>query len=453
MSCRSTAVRQWRTREHQEGGQAHRGGEAGRERRGRRGLGDGRHDGRAHRPRAAGHPPPAAAGDGHPPHRGRAHLDVAARDGDHQPGRPGEVVHRAAGGPHHGRGARQGAHRRRGPAPHPRDGREGPCRDRRGLPGVTESTNDVTTLGRGGSDTTAVALAAGLGADVCEIYTDVDGVFTADPRIVPTARKIDRITYEEMLEMAASGAKVLALRCVEYGRRYGVPIHVRSSFSGREGTFVSADAHVTHALNGDLRVPVAVWDRVPGTLSAPDITAAAAPEEAAMEAPIISGVAHDRSEAKITVVGVPDVPGKAARLFEVVASSGVNIDMIVQNVSAARTGLTDISFTLPEGDAKAASSALSAARDELGFESLQIDDQIGKLSLVGAGMRSHPGVSAKFFAALRDADINIEMISTSEIRISVVTREDKLDDAVRAVHSAFDLDGEGEAVVYAGTGR
>jgi aspartate kinase len=322
-----------------------------------------------------------------------------------------------------------------------------------GFQGVTESTNDVTTLGRGGSDTTAVALAAGLGADVCEIYTDVDGVFTADPRIVPTARKIDRITYEEMLEMAASGAKVLALRCVEYGRRYGVPIHVRSSFSGREGTFVSADAHVTHALNGDLRVPVAVWDRVPGTLTAPETPAAAATEEAAMEAPIISGVAHDRSEAKITVVGVPDVPGTAARLFEVVASSGVNIDMIVQNVSAARTGLTDISFTLPEGDAKAASSALSAAREQLGFESLQIDDQIGKLSLVGAGMRSHPGVSAKFFAALRDADINIEMISTSEIRISVVTRQDKLDDAVRAVHSAFELDGEGEAVVYAGTGR
>ncbi|MCB7136255.1 aspartate kinase [Cellulosimicrobium marinum] len=319
-----------------------------------------------------------------------------------------------------------------------------------GFQGVTQSTNDVTTLGRGGSDTTAVALAAGLGADVCEIYTDVDGVFTADPRIVPAARKIDRVTYEEMLEMAAGGAKVLALRCVEYGRRYGVPIHVRSSFSGKQGTLVTADAHVT-TVHGDVRVPVAVWDRVPGTLVVPENHPA---EEAApMEAPIISGVAHDRSEAKITVVGVPDVPGTAARIFEVVATSGVNIDMIVQNVSAARTGLTDISFTLPEGDTKAASAALAAVQGELRYESLQIDDQIGKLSLVGAGMKSHPGVSAKLFGALRDADINIEMISTSEIRISVVTREDKLDDAVRAVHTAFELDGEGEAVVYAGTGR
>ncbi|WP_426311923.1 aspartate kinase [Cellulosimicrobium sp. E-16] len=305
-----------------------------------------------------------------------------------------------------------------------------------GFQGVTQSTNDVTTLGRGGSDTTAVALAAGLDADVCEIYTDVDGIFTADPRIVPSARKIDRITYEEMLEMAASGAKVLALRCVEYGRRYSVPIHVRSSFSGKEGTFVSADAHSAPR-------PA---DAAP---SSADL-----PEETVMEDPIISGVAHDRSEAKITVVGVPDVPGTAARIFEVVAGSGVNIDMIVQNVSAARTGLTDISFSLPEGDGPAAMSALSALQGEIGFDSLQFDDQIGKLSLVGAGMKSHPGVSAKLFGALRDAGINIEMISTSEIRISVVTREDSLDDAVRAVHTAFELDAaDGEAVVYAGTGR
>ncbi|WP_264031397.1 aspartate kinase [Cellulosimicrobium sp. SH8] len=305
-----------------------------------------------------------------------------------------------------------------------------------GFQGVTQSTNDVTTLGRGGSDTTAVALAAGLDADVCEIYTDVDGIFTADPRIVPSARKIDRITYEEMLEMAASGAKVLALRCVEYGRRYGVPIHVRSSFSGKEGTFVSADAYSV-------------------TRPADDAPSSAdLPEETVMEDPIISGVAHDRSEAKITVVGVPDVPGTAARIFEVVAGSGVNIDMIVQNVSAARTGLTDISFSLPEGDGPAAMSALSALQGEIGFDSLQFDDQIGKLSLVGAGMKSHPGVSAKLFGALRDAGINIEMISTSEIRISVVTREDSLDDAVRAVHTAFELDAaDGEAVVYAGTGR
>jgi aspartate kinase len=296
-----------------------------------------------------------------------------------------------------------------------------------GFQGVTQATNDVTTLGRGGSDTTAVALAAGLGADVCEIYTDVDGVFTADPRIVPSARKIDRITYEEMLEMAASGAKVLVLRCVEYARRYGVPIHVRSSFSGKDGTLVT-------------NIP-------------PAVEAGSSEVEVAMEAPIISGVAHDRSEAKITVVGVPDVPGTAARTFEVVASAGANIDMIVQNVSAASTGLTDISFTLPEGDGQLAMTALNAVQGEIGFGSLQYDDQIGKVSLVGAGMKSHPGVSAKLFGALRDAGINIEMITTSEIRISVVTREDSLDDAVRAVHTAFELDGDGEAVVYGGTGR
>lgn len=298
-----------------------------------------------------------------------------------------------------------------------------------GFQGVTQSTNDVTTLGRGGSDTTAVALAAGLGADVCEIYTDVDGVFTADPRIVPSARKIDRITYEEMLEMAASGAKILALRCVEYARRYDVPVHVRSSFSGAPGTLVT-------------NTPVAVVD-------------AAAPneEEAVMEAPIISGVAHDRSEAKITVVGVPDVPGTAARIFEVVAGAGANIDMIVQNISVASTGRTDISFTLPEEDGPIATTALNAVREAIGFESIQLDDQIGKLSLIGAGMKSHPGVSAKLFGALRDAGVNIEMISTSEIRISVVTREDNLDAAVRAVHTAFELDTEAEAVVYGGTGR
>jgi aspartate kinase len=293
-----------------------------------------------------------------------------------------------------------------------------------GFQGVTQHTNDVTTLGRGGSDTTAVALAAALMADMCEIYTDVDGVFTADPRIVPTARKIDRISYDEMLELAASGAKVLVLRCVEYARRYGVPIHVRSSFSGHEGTLVTAV--------GDADVQ----------------------EEGAMEQPIISGVAHDRSEAKVTVVGVPDRPGMAARIFEAVAAAGVNIDMIVQNVSAAATGLTDISFTLPATEGQTAINALTGVQGDIGFASLQYDDTIGKLSLVGAGMRSHPGVSAKLFAALRDANINIEMISTSEIRISVVTRADHLDDAVRAVHTAFELDSvEDEAVVYGGTGR
>ncbi|MFP3713249.1 aspartate kinase [Puerhibacterium sp. TATVAM-FAB25] len=311
-----------------------------------------------------------------------------------------------------------------------------------GFQGVTTETNDVTTLGRGGSDTTAVALAAGLDADVCEIYTDVDGVFTADPRIVPAARKIDRLTYEEMLELAASGAKVLALRSVEYARRYGVPVHVRSSFSHAAGTLVIG----THGDRIDPNAPAPAAARAAGD--------PAAQEEAEMEAPIISGVAHDRSEAKITVVGVPDVPGMAARIFEVVAAAGANIDMIVQNVSAAQTGLTDISFTLPEGDGPQTMSALKSVQEELGFASLQFDDQIGKLSLVGAGMKSHPGVSAALFGALRDAGINIEMISTSEIRISVVTRADSLDEAVRAVHHAFGLDSsEGEAVVYAGTGR
>jgi aspartate kinase len=303
-----------------------------------------------------------------------------------------------------------------------------------GFQGVTNETNDVTTLGRGGSDTTAVALAAGLGADVCEIYTDVDGVFTADPRIVPNARKIDHVTYEEMLELAACGAKVLALRSVEYARRYGVPVHVRSSFSAAAGTLVTG----TYGDQIDPNAPATADDQ----------------KEAEMEAPIISGVAHDRSEAKITVVGVPDVPGMAARIFEVVAAAGANIDMIVQNVSAAQTGLTDISFTLPQGDSPATMAALTSVQAEIGFASLQFDDQIGKLSLVGAGMKSHPGVSARLFAALRDAGINIEMISTSEIRISVVTRADSLDEAVRAVHTAFELDSaEGEAVVYAGTGR
>jgi aspartate kinase len=288
-----------------------------------------------------------------------------------------------------------------------------------GFQGVSQTSKDITTLGRGGSDTTAVALAAALGADVCEIYTDVDGVFTADPRIVPTARRLEHVTYEEMLELAACGAKVLMLRCVEYGRRYGVPIHVRSSFSPRPGTIVS------------------------GSMEDPN-----------MENAIISGVAHDRSEAKLTVVGVPDVPGKAAEIFEAVASAGINIDMIVQNVSTAGSGRTDVSFTLPMAEGATAVNVLTGVQDRVGYESLQYDDQIGKLSLIGAGMRSHPGVSAQFFKALSDAGINIEMISTSEIRISVVTRVDSLDDAVRAVHTAFDLDAsEDEAVVYGGTGR
>lgn len=287
-----------------------------------------------------------------------------------------------------------------------------------GFQGVSQGTHDITTLGRGGSDTTAVALAAALEADVCEIYTDVDGVFTADPRIVPTARKLETVTYEEMLELAACGAKVLMLRCVEYGRRSGVPIHVRSSFSHKPGTLVSGSM-----------------------------------EDLPVEQAIISGVAHDRSEAKITVVGVPDTPGTAAEMFETVANAGINIDMIVQNV-AATSGRTDVSFTLPMADGAAAVQALKGIQASVGFDSIQYDDQIGKLSLVGAGMRSHPGVSAQFFRALSAAGVNMEMISTSEIRISVVTRAEDLDLAVRSLHTAFDLDStDGEAVVYGGTGR
>ena len=288
-----------------------------------------------------------------------------------------------------------------------------------GFQGVSQDTKDITTLGRGGSDTTAVALAAALRADVCEIYTDVDGVFTADPRIVASAARLETVSYEEMLELAANGAKVLMLRCVEYARRYGVPIHVRSSFSERPGTLVTGSI-----------------------------------EELSMEQAIISGVAHDRSEAKITVVGVPDVPGKAAAIFTEVARAGVNLDMIVQNVSAAATGLTDVSFTLPKTDGQTAMTALNEVQQVIGFDRLQYDDQIGKVSLVGAGMRSHPGVSATFFAALAEAGVNIEVISTSEIRISVVTHADLVDTAVRAVHTAFQLDSEQvEAVVYGGTGR
>jgi aspartate kinase len=292
-----------------------------------------------------------------------------------------------------------------------------------GFQGVSQTTKDITTLGRGGTDTTAVALAAALSADVCEIYTDVDGVFTADPRIVPTARRLPWISYEEMLELAASGAKVLVPRCVEYARRYGVPVHVRSSFSDKTGTWVSG-----HATDES--------------------------EEARMEQAIISGVAHDRSEAKITVVGVPDRVGEAARIFGIVAEAGINIDMIVQNVSAISTGRTDISFTLPVTDGQHALELLRAAQENVGFEEVLYDDQIGKVSLIGAGMRSHPGISAKFFAALAEAGVNIQMISTSEIRISVVVSQSDVDTAVYATHKGFDLEAdEVEAVVYGGTGR
>ncbi len=289
-----------------------------------------------------------------------------------------------------------------------------------GCQGISQDTKDITTLGRGGSDTTAVALAAALDADVCEIYTDVDGIFSADPRAVPAARKLETVTYEEMLELAAAGAKVLHLRCVEYARRYNLPIHVRSSFSPLEGTWV-VENH---------------------------------PEGGTMEQAIIAGVAHDKSEAKITIVGVPDRTGVAARIFQALADNDLNIDMIVQNVSAAATGLTDISFTLPKADGAEATNVLQKIQGEVGFVSIQYDDTIGKLSLVGAGMRSHPGVTATFFAAMAENGVNIEMISTSEIRISIIVRESDLERAAKAAHTAFGLDSDqNEAVVYGGTGR
>jgi len=287
-----------------------------------------------------------------------------------------------------------------------------------GFQGVSQGSNEITTLGRGGSDTTAVALAAATKADVCEIYTDVDGVYTADPRIVPNAKKLDTITYEEMLEMAACGAKVLMLRCVEYARRYNVPVHVRSSFSNKTGTIVSGSVEDLH-----------------------------------VEQAMITGVAHDRSEAKITVTAVPDHPGIAARIFRVIAQAELDIDMVVQNVSQAASGKTDITFTLAKVDGPRAVAALEKARGEIGFDQVLYDEHVGKVSLIGAGMRSHPGVTATFCEALATAGVNIDIISTSEIRISVICRDTQLDDAVRALHDAFELGGDEEAVVYAGTGR
>ncbi|MGI9015809.1 MAG: aspartate kinase [Euzebya sp.] len=273
-----------------------------------------------------------------------------------------------------------------------------------GFQGVSRTTKDVTTLGRGGSDTTAVALAGALGAHVCEIYTDVDGVYTADPRIVPSARKVERITADEMLELAASGAGVLQVRAVEFGRNHGVDIHVRSSFSHHEGTWVIADPT----------------------------------EEQAMEQAIISGVAHDRSEGKVTVRGVPDKPGVAARVFTVLAQANVNVDMIVQNVSA--DGTTDMTFTIPLTDAKAARDVLEPLISEVSAAGLEVDEKIGKVSLVGAGMKTNPGVAARMFTALSKAGVNIDMISTSTIRISVVVNEADVEVAVGAIHSEFGLD-------------
>jgi len=287
-----------------------------------------------------------------------------------------------------------------------------------GFQGVSQDTKDITTLGRGGSDTTAVALAAALNADVCEIYTDVDGVYSADPRIVPNAAKIDTISYEEMLEMAASGSKVLMLRCVEYARRYGVPVHVRSSYSDKKGTMVTGSI-----------------------------------EELGMEQAMITGVAHDGSEAKLTVTKVADHPGVAAKVFRTIADAEIDIDMVVQNISAGTDGQTDITFTVPTTDGPRAVAALEARRADIQFEQVIYNDHVGKVSLIGAGMRSHPGVTATFCEALAGVGVNIDIISTSEIRISVLVRDVELDTAVRALHDAFDLGSDEEAVVHAGTGR
>lgn len=286
-----------------------------------------------------------------------------------------------------------------------------------GFQGVSQETKDVTTLGRGGSDTTAVALAAAMEADVCEIYSDVDGVYTADPRIVSDAQKLDRISFEEMQEMAAVGSKILNLRSVEFARRYGVPLRVRSSYTNNPGTLVDGSM-----------------------------------EDIPMEDAVLTGVAHDKSEAKITVTGISDQPGYAARIFRAIADAEINIDMVLQNVSKT-DGKTDITFTCPLDSGKRAVEAIEKIRADLDVTNVLFDDGIGKVSLVGAGMKSHPGVTATFCEALSAAGINIELISTSEIRISVLVREGEVDKAVRVLHKAFDLGGEEEAVVHAGTGR
>ncbi len=304
-----------------------------------------------------------------------------------------------------------------------------------GFQGISDD-EDVTTLGRGGSDTTAVALAAALHADVCEIYTDVDGLFSADPRIVKKAHRVRTISTEETLELAAHGAKILHLRAVEFARRYKVPLHVRSSFSEKDGTWIS-DTPASPSLKG--LVPEAAF---------------LDPKEGQMEQPIISGIAHDRGQDKITVAGVPNHPGRAAKVFKTIAAAGANIDMIVQNIPVGDRTRANITFTIPEADAQVALDALDAAKEEIGFQEVLYNPNIGKLSLVGTGMRTNPGVAARLFAALSEAGINIDLISSSEIRLSIVTRLEDLDRAVAVVHSAFGMDAEvSEAVVYAGTGR
>ena len=287
-----------------------------------------------------------------------------------------------------------------------------------GLQGVNKDTRDVTTLGRGGSDTTAVALAAALGADVCEIYSDVDGVYTADPRLVPDAQKLNQLSFEEMLELAASGSKILVLRSVEYARAFNVPIRVRSSYSNDPGTLVSGSM-----------------------------------EDIPMEEAVLTGVATDNSEAKLSVLGIPDNPGEAAKVFRVLADAEINIDMVIQNISSLADNRTDITFTCPRADGPRAVELLMRLQNDGTCRNVLYDDQIGKVSLVGAGMRSHPGVTATFCEALRDAGVNIELINTSEIRISVLIRETDLAKSAKALHEAFELGGDKQAVVYAGTGR
>lgn len=287
-----------------------------------------------------------------------------------------------------------------------------------GFQGVNRDTRDVTTLGRGGSDTTAVALAAAMKADVCEIYSDVDGVYTADPRIVSDARKLEKLCFEEMLELAASGSKILVLRSVEYARAWNVPMRVRSSYSNDPGTLI-----------------------------------AGALEDIPVEEAVLTGVATDNSEGKITILGIKDVPGEAAKVFRALADAEINIDMVLQNISSIEDNKTDITFTLPTDDGDRALAMLGQMKDTEGWDDIAYNDQVGKVSLVGAGMKSHPGVTADFTEALRDANINIDMINTSEIRITAVVAEQDLAEAARAIHTKFELGGDEPAIVYAGTGR
>ena len=287
-----------------------------------------------------------------------------------------------------------------------------------GFQGVNRATRDVTTLGRGGSDTTAVALAAALEADVCEIYSDVDGVYSADPRIVSDAKKLEHLCFEEMLELAASGSKILVLRSVEYARAFNVPMRVRSSYSNDPGTLVSG-----------------------------------AMEDIPMEEAVLVGVATDDSEAKITVLGIPDVPGEAAKVFRVLADAEINIDMVLQNTSSLHDNTTDITFTLPIADGPRGMKLLEDLVQREGWQNVTYNDEIAKVSLIGAGMKSHPGVTAEFTEALRDKGINIGMLNTSEIRITAVVSRADMENAAREIHEKFDLGGDEPAVVYAGTGR